>query len=106
MTKFHRGAIVASVVFVASASLLTGCASGIPTSSTSILASDEILTAQLDSEVSARGVVLAAVLLVAGDVEAALDTGLVTSAEVNTAQTAIDEGTVDLWRQRAEMDTP
>lgn len=106
MTKSHRGAIVASVVFVATTSLLTGCASGVPTSSTSILASDEILTARLASDVSARGVVLAAVLLVAGDVEAALDKGLVTSSEVNTAQTAIDDGTVDLWRQRAEMDTP
>jgi hypothetical protein len=104
MTQSARSALAAVALAVASTLMLAGCATSVPTSTTTILAADEILTADLASDVTARGVVLAAVLLVAGDVESALDKGAVTAAEVNTAQAAVDEGTLDVWRQRAEMD--
>ena len=60
------------VTTVASAALLlttlAGCAPTVPSESMSVLTGNEILTADLGTDVSARGVVLAAVLLVAGDV--------------------------------------
>lgn len=64
----------------------------------------EILTMKLPSDVSAKGVLLAAVLLSTSDIEAALAEGLVTPAEVDLAQAAIDDGLLDQWRQRAEQD--
>lgn len=97
--------IVTSVI--AAALLLTtlvGCAPSVPTESMSVLNGNGILTADLGNDVTARGVVLAAVLLVAGDVEKALTKGLVTAPEVDAARKAIDEGTLDMWRQRAEAD--
>ena len=83
---------------------LAGCASSVPSESMSVLDGNEILTADLGNDVTARGVVLAAVLLVAGDVEKALTKGLVTAPEVDAARKAIDEGTLDMWRQRADAD--
>ena len=83
---------------------LAGCASSVPTESMSVLDGSEILTADLGNDVTARGVVLAAVLLVAGDVEKAVTKGLVTPPEVQAARKAIDEGTLDIWRQRADAD--
>ena len=83
---------------------LAGCASSVPSESLSVLDGNEILTADLGNDVTARGVVLAAVLLVAGDVEKALSKGLVTAPEVQEARKAIDEGTLDMWRQRADAD--
>jgi len=105
MTQSARSAVSAVAIVVAGSFLLAGCATSVPMSTTTVLAADEILTADLASDVTARGVVLAAVLLVAGDVEEALDKGVVTAAEVNTAQVAVDEGSLDVWRQRAEMDS-
>lgn len=61
-----------------------------------------ILTMELPADVSAEGVLLAAVLLSTSDVEGALAQGLVTPAEVNLAQAAIDDGLLDQWRERAE----
>jgi len=83
---------------------LAGCASSVPSESMSVLDGNEILTGDLGNDVTARGVVLAAVLLVAGDVEKALTKGLVTAPEVQAARKAIDEGTLDMWRQRADAD--
>ena len=83
---------------------LTGCASSVPTESMSVLNGNGILTADLGTDVTAHGVVLAAVLLVAGDVDKALNDGAVTASEVQAARKAIDEGTLDMWRQRAEAD--
>jgi hypothetical protein len=97
--------IVTSVVAAALLlSTLAGCAPSVPTESMSVLNGNGILTADLGNDVTARGVVLAAVLLVAGDVEKALTKGLVTAPEVDAARKAIDEGTMDMWRQRAEAD--
>ena len=48
-------------------------------------------------QVSARGVVLASVLLVEGDVEQAVADGRVTPAEVDAAVAAIESGTLEAW---------
>lgn len=96
-------AIVATVAAVAGLTL-GGCAPSVPTESMSVINGNDILTADLGSDVTARGVVLAAVLLVAGDIEKALTEGVVSANEVTAAQKAIDEGTLDMWRQRAESD--
>ena len=83
---------------------LAGCSTSVPTETTSIIEGNDILTADLGTDLSAKGVVLAAVVLVAGDVDKALADGTVTAAEVEAARKAITEGTLDLWRQRAEAD--
>ncbi|MFM6967618.1 MAG: hypothetical protein ACKOWN_01635 [Microbacteriaceae bacterium] len=70
----------------------------------SVIEGIDILTADLSADLSAKGVVLAAVVLVAGDVDKALADGTVTASEVEAARKAITEGTLDLWRQRAEAD--
>lgn len=67
-------------------------------------ADSTISTMTLPADVSARGVLLAAVLLSTSDIEGALAEGLVTPAEVDLAQAAIDDGMLDQWRQRAERD--
>jgi hypothetical protein len=60
------------------------------------------LTRALPSDLSPRGVLLAAVLLAEGDVETAVIDGLVTPAEVDEAIRAIERDELDLWVQRAE----
>jgi len=104
-TRMMRRPIVITVATtVLLLTTLAGCASSVPSESMSVLDGNEILTADLGNDVTARGVVLAAVLLVAGDVEKALTKGLVTAPEVQAARKAIDEGTLDMWRQRADAD--
>lgn len=83
---------------------LAGCVSGVPSETLSVLNGNDILTADLETGVTARGVVLAAVLLVAGNVEKGLKKGVVTQAEVDEARQAVADGTLDMWRQRAEAD--
>lgn len=83
---------------------LAACASDVPTETTSIIEGNDILTADLGTNITAKGVVLAAVLLVAGDVDKALADGTVTAEEIAAARTAIADGNLDLWRQRAEAD--
>ena len=104
-SRMMRRSIVTTVATaVLVLTTLAGCASSVPTESMSVLDGSEILTADLGNDVTARGVVLAAVLLVAGDVEKAVTKGLVTPPEVQAARKAIDEGTLDIWRQRADAD--
>lgn len=67
-------------------------------------ATNDILTKKLPADVSAKGVLLAAVLLSTADISSAVESGLVTPAEVATAQQAIKDNTLDIWRQRAEAD--
>jgi hypothetical protein len=67
-------------------------------------ATHDILTRTLPADVSAKGVLVSAVLLSTADITAAVESGLVTPAEVATAQQAITDGTLDIWRQRAEAD--
>jgi hypothetical protein len=95
------GTVVGATVLLTT---LAGCATSVPSESMSVLNGNGILTADLGTDVTARGVVLAAVLLVAGDVEKALTKGLVSAPEVDAARKAIAEGTLDMWRQRAEAD--
>jgi hypothetical protein len=66
--------------------------------------SANILTDKLPSDVSADGVLLAAVILSSGDIQTAVEKNIVSSAEVNAARDAILANTLDLWRQRAERD--
>ena len=66
--------------------------------------SSNILTDALPNNVSADGVLLAAVILSSGDIQGAVEKNIVSSAEVNAARDAILANTLDLWRQRAEKD--
>lgn len=66
--------------------------------------SSDIMSMELPTDVSAQGVVLAAVLLSTSDIELALTEGLVTPAEVDLAQAALDDGTLQQWQQRAERE--
>jgi len=59
---------------------------------------------ELPSDLSARGVLLAAVLLSEGDVERAVADGLVTPTEVDEAIRAIEREELDVWAQRAETE--
>ncbi len=57
---------------------------------------------QLPDDVTASGVVLAATLIAAGNIDDAVASGLVTPAEVDEARAAIEEGTLDRWVALAE----
>lgn len=58
---------------------------------------------RISDTVSAEGVVLAAVLLSTADIEASVAEGLVTPDEVDEARRAIEDGTLDDWRELAEQ---
>lgn len=100
---FRTPVIRASVLGIALALTLSGCASEAEPVVTPSATSD-ILTKELPSDVTAKGVVLAAILLTAADIELSIESGLVTPREVATARQALEDGTLDLWRQRAELD--
>lgn len=57
---------------------------------------------ELPADVSAAGVVLAATLIAAGNIEDAVSSGLVTPAEVDEARAAIENGTLGEWVALAE----
>lgn len=101
---FPRNVLTTTIAGLVLAGSLAGCSMSVPSESMSVIEGNDILTADLGADVSARGVVLAAVLLVAGDIEKGLAQGVVTVAEVDEARTAIESGTLDMWRQRAESD--
>lgn len=56
------------------------------------------------SDANPTRVLLAAVILASGDIEKALTEGLVTSIDVDAAVAAIQDGTLNAWRERAEAD--
>ncbi|MHA6668905.1 hypothetical protein ACX3O0_08535 [Homoserinimonas sp. A447] len=85
------GAMVA--IMLATALALTGCGPG-GTAASVLPVSDTV---------SAEGVVLAAVLLSTADIEASVAEGLVTPDEVDEARRAIEDGTLDEWRELAEQ---
>lgn len=99
MRRIHLATAVALAAGLIGA--LSACA---PAQSPEKTHSKNILTMELPSDVSARGVLLAAVLLSTADIEGALAEGLVTPAEVDFAQQAIDDGMLDHWRERAEAE--
>ena len=76
---------------------MTGCAAA-PS------AESAIVSGQLPENVTAKNVLVAAILLSTSDIDGAVAEGLVTPAEVDAATKAIKDGTLDLWRQRAESD--
>lgn len=98
MRRIVTGILVA--VGAAAIALGTLAACSLPTGTQS----SNILTDKLPSDVSADGVLLAAVILSSGDIQGAVEKNIVSSAEVNAARDAILANTLDLWRQRAEKD--
>lgn len=102
MNKYSRSIVVACLV-AATTFGVVGCAAQAKPAVTPS-ATHDILTRQLPADVSAKGVLLAAVLLSTADITTAVENGLVTPAEVATAQQAMNDGTLDFWRQRAESD--
>lgn len=56
------------------------------------------------TDVTARGVLLAAVLVVEGDVQSAIADGLITVAELDEALLAIERDELDAWAKRAEAE--
>jgi hypothetical protein len=100
MTRWRnsKGLAAALLACVLLCGGVTGCAS-VPTSSESA-----ILNGPLPEDVTAKNVLAAAILLSTSDIEGAVAEGLVTPAEVDAAKVAIEDGTLDLWRQRAESD--
>lgn len=51
----------------------------------------------VDGELDGEGVLVAAIVVATGDIDAALDQGVVTPAEVEAAIRAIDDGTLSDW---------
>jgi hypothetical protein len=62
----------------------------------------DVLPDGVPDDIQPDKVLLAAVLLAAGDVDTALSEGLVTAEEVDRAAEALDVGTLDDWMDRAE----
>lgn len=98
--RYTRAALAAALTVIALGSL-SACASE---TQASVPQESDVLSMQLPNDVSAEGVVLAAVLLSTSDIELALAEGLVTPAEVDLAQAAVDDGTLQQWQQRAERE--
>ncbi len=86
------GAVVIATGTLTACSLPSGVESG------------NILTEQLPDNVTPDGVLLAAVILSSGDIQAAVEKNIVSVAEVNEARDSILANTLELWRQRAEKD--
>jgi len=99
-----RRTVAALTVALVAVGLLAGCAPSVPSETMSVIPGNDILTADLGNDVTAKGVVLAAVLLVAGNIDKALAKGTVTQSEVDEARQAMADDTLDMWRQRAEAD--
>ncbi|MEO1062794.1 MAG: hypothetical protein AAFZ07_15385 [Actinomycetota bacterium] len=51
----------------------------------------------IEGEVDGEGVLVAAIVVATGDIDAALDEGIVTPAEVEAAILAIEDGTLSEW---------
>lgn len=62
----------------------------------------DVLPDGVPDDVQPDKVLLAAVLLAAGDVDTALSEGLITAEEVDRAAEALDTGTLNDWMDRAE----
>ncbi|MEO7372954.1 MAG: hypothetical protein ABIW36_03470 [Terrimesophilobacter sp.] len=89
------------------AAALLGCAlllGGMTGCAVAPSAESSILGGELPANVTAKNVLVAAILLSTADIDGAVAEGLVTPAEVDAAAAAIKNDTLDLWRQRAEAD--
>ena len=98
MRKIVTGVLVAIGATAIALGTLAACS--LPTG----VESANILTDKLPDNVTPDGVLLAAVILSSGDIQAAVEKKIVSSAEVNQARDAILANTLELWRQRAEKD--
>lgn len=58
----------------------------------------------LEGDAMASRVLLAAILLATGDIDKAIVDGLVTPADVEAAVNALENGTLDAWREQAEAE--
>ena len=96
--------LVAGLLTAAAVFLLSGCSTVVPDQTTHVIGGNEVLTAKLADDLSAKGVVAASVIIVAGDIEKSVKAGIVTRAEADAAQKAINDGTLDLWRRRMQSD--
>lgn len=94
-----RASLAASIALLATLGV-AGCASATEPAPSP----HPTLLRELPSDLTARGVLLAAVLLSEGDVERAVADGLVTPAEVDEAIRAIEREELDVWAQRAETE--
>lgn len=115
LMKTKTAAFITALAF--SATALAGCSTmdvALPEESTVTITtpgeSDSATSITMPSSVqlpngsNALGVVTAGVLLASGDITKAIETGQVTPSEVKYARLAIQEGTMDLWREIAEAD--
>lgn len=109
-TRRHLLAVTALISFVAgcgddgNGSPATTPAPTTSSNSTSVASTSTTPSSVPDGDeeaVEATGVVLAAVLLAAGDVEAAVAAGLVSPSEVDQAALAVEAGTMATWIDRA-----
>jgi hypothetical protein len=98
MRKIVTGVLVALGAGAIALGTLAACS--LPTGTQSA----NILTDKLPDNVTADGVLLAAVILSSGDIQVAVEKSIVSPAEVNAARDSILANTLDLWRQRAETD--
>lgn len=92
MSRPRRTGAMVTIV-LATTLALTGCGA-VDTAASDLPVSDTV---------SAAGVVLAAVLLATADIEASVAEGLVTPDEVDEARRAIEDGTLNEWRELAEQ---
>ena len=114
MTRTRSLTQLGGLVFLA-ALLLGGCTGELESQRGALDPAEELAAKQavhtepeaveLPSGSSARGVVVAALLLSSGDIERALLNGQVTPSEVKYATLALEEGTLNAWRELAETNS-
>ena len=102
MTDVRRRHLVTILLLPLAAVSVAACSNGDDSVDTTVASTGDILSMNLTADLTPKGVLLAAVILSTGDIEAALSDGLVTVPEVDAAREAVAAGTLDLWRQRAE----
>lgn len=116
MSLTQKSFSAASVLLVA-ATMLAGCSSvdvsDMPSSSVTTSTEDETSNSSTVTEPAevtlpagsnALGVVTAGIIIATGDISKAIESGQVTPTEVKYATLAIEEGTLDKWRERAEAE--
>ena len=112
-TPVRVGARSLGSFIAASAIVLSSCAGSSekpPVDSVTVLPSDAPSgdsvpeSDELPADVTASGVLLAATLIAAGKIDEAVESGLVTPAEVDRARAAIESGTLGSWVERAEAE--
>jgi hypothetical protein len=83
--------------------LASGCASG--SSDPGHVPKNEVVVKELPEGVTPQGVLLAAYLLVNGDISLAVEEALVSPEEVELARKAIADNTLQEWVDRASGET-